>query len=695
MAVQQHAERAADSQAQCRACWLGVNKIFRSLEQASVTRSTRLEPSLAVREVKQEAPEPFLDGRLAVPMVARAQAAFPAFAKFQRDFHEAQAISFQGLRTLCAELEMDITEVELERLFVQADRDGDLLLSVQELSNAAQDCPFLGNLVNVVTAASAMRIGKAYDYERTTCENHAGQQLPGEREGGEATAEAAAHLLTFWLGFPDAATLSVACEEVAVARRAMPSQREVSAFSLERSVWQHAVVARDAAPGSTQEKPWLIVTLSQLEGYPDKVLTWMSAQGFLPGCHQLRRLSAEAYAQCVPEFPCFVRHHGALGAYAFVREEAEFLQALACELAMSRLQHVWLECRQDDAVRLTGLLRRLRERHSGYKLALLDVRTDAEALVREKRGALRRFGRKVADTRGASDECKLLPLITQCHFAARIDNSENQPVLEHVQCCDGSGCWQAIQAQFSRLAPSMLDSALFPRALPPLRLQRCKLPGSMLQVGLEDKTPGRYCIDLDHFGQITVCPLAARRLKLAMGHVAATPLELHTGPVQACPPGGSSGAVVFEEKAAGERIKGCMWVTCPTAAKSAIDIPVDDEEALVVRFLMLGAFAYVNEKGLIQDLDIPTRQSAVFYLQFGAARPLGSAAADVLSNGGRWCPVGDADLRRRGAISYCWLVAGEFVGDHRVPSGGAFAYQLGPQAASIAGSEAVYFAVIV
>ncbi|CAE8665970.1 unnamed protein product, partial [Polarella glacialis] len=648
-----------------------------------------------------------------VSIEKQVQDAFPRFAKFQPGFSKDAGISAVGLRYLCSQLAMDISEADLDRLFLESDLDCNGRLSLPELVEGCRKHRFFTNLIGVMNAAAAFRVGRSFDYSRSTREGYANAKSAAH-EGGEACSlefnpsssfQGARPGWVFKLGaqglgyyFDSEIAIHVASSDVEATTTTTVELDNNSNYRDDRASWQRRVVLQSlpltAHPGAgaaatdTGARPWAIFTLATPGALPEEALSWMSQKGLLP-LKQLAKVSTDYFVQRFPELPLYVRQHGYPQGTTFLREEAELLEGEALEVAASQGHHVWTCCAPSDAHRLRAVLQALRQHHPEYRIAVLDIRADAAALQRRYRSVVRHTGRAVPLEAKAPAAADLQALAARADFLARIDHSEDIPVLIRIETAEDEGSWPTLSRIFTDCAGqgavcSARVLAQFPHALRPLRFVRLPVSENVL-VGKADEQQ-HISIDLRVFGSAMGCALTAKRLSKALGQLASRSVHLLLSSLSQELPGGNVPAENAEwfawlhglgDAADGELLSGA-WLR-----NHGID-----PQNLLICLLCQGCLVHLNKKGMPVAIDVPTTRPSECLLQFGTPRALPTKFVDELGKDGRWQPVAEEKLRRGGAAEECWLPPGEMA------AAGAFAYRLSKEAEVLAGHAAIYFEVL-
>lgn len=608
---------------------------------------------------------------------ARAAFAFPLFARFQPDWDADRGVDIIGLRNLCMKLTMDISEVDLDRVFAAADPDKDGFVTSADFREAVRAIPFFENLAKAMTASLGFRVGREYDYSRSTRDNYADPPTDADPSTDACHTDGGDE------------------DEVLAARKVLQLGQEE--YSRARVEWQHAVVRRAVLGTKAQTTPWAVFTLSARGALPREVLEWMARQGLLQLSGVLH-ISAAHFMHCMPEFPLYVRRHGPASGTSLLQQEAEFLEGLALELALVRQQHVWVQCLPDDAARLCTLLKGLRRRHPGYRTAVLDVRADVAALRRRHRAVLRETGRGLPESPVEAGEAELAALAAQCDLLAQIENSdERQPVLRSLRTVDASGRWEGLRRSFGG------GRGRFTRG--PLRFKRRSVAKELLSgpAVAPDSQPGNLSLDLTRFGAAQGFFETSQRLAALVGDAAGSGrLELALSQAHGAPPGGSAGLVPLTKDHLGAPASSCAWMH-GLAARDAHGSRMltarllrshgVDPDNWVARLLALGAFVHFDKKGGAACVDVPTDEPSDMILQFGQPEELPSRAVASLRE--RWHPVVDEALWGMGARCECWLPPGEKISGDVVFEGGAFAYQLSEEAAADMGYACLCCRVLV
>lgn len=635
----------------CRTCFAGAWKVLcRRFGEGSTAALEEVDGATAVWHQDE------------AELLAQVQQAFPHLLKFNTKGREEPSLSAIGLLHLCSRMMMDISEADVNRLFAECDKDCDGGLNMEELFEASKKIDFFRNLLSVILAAAEFRVGKDYDYSKSTIQNYM------VCKGGDAAAGA----------LKDVDSADILHER--------------------RVRWQESILQRWLPKRSPQKGPWLIIGLALPQALPEQVLAWLFNRNILP-IGDFVEVSVDLFSQLMPELPLYIDRHGSFReGRCFVRQEAELLERRALEAVMDAQQNVWMPCLPGEAHHAVSLLQGL-HRKMDYKIAVFDFRMDS-TVMSKRRKALRKTGRMLPVSAGPQipSQEDIESLESFANVSARIQCDEEIPVLLRVQFANASGCWPVLHNSFLPKQVEGTRAGMFPNALRPLHFQRVK--GGNLLVGEADLD--HLVIDVLHFGAETGCLQSARKLVAAIPILQA-PVKLKLSPVgkQLQLPGVS----VQEENQAPTRSKedeitSFAWLHGLSTAGFFVssqflqDLEVATSSPVVA--ILTGCLVHFTKKGKLAFIDIPmgqpleSSQKSKHSLQFGTARSMSARVTTEL--GQRWQPVSEEGLCKGGAELECWLHPGEVV-DGRTLAGG-FAYKLLPQVAAQVGSRSIYFEVL-
>eukprot|EP00434_Breviolum_minutum_P016729 symbB.v1.2.014752.t1/scaffold1081.1/size139474/9 len=198
----------------CRTCFAGAWKVLcRRFGEGSTAALEEVDGATAVWHQDE------------AELWAQVQQAFPHLLKFNSKGREEPSLSAIGLLHLCA---------DVNRLFAESDKDCDGGLNMEELFEASKKIDFFRNLLSVILAAAEFRVGKDYDYSKSTIQNYM------VCKGGDAAAGA--------LKDVDAADIL--------------HERRVR--------WQESILQRWLPKRSPQKGPWLIIGLALPQALPEQ-----------------------------------------------------------------------------------------------------------------------------------------------------------------------------------------------------------------------------------------------------------------------------------------------------------------------------------------------------------------------------------------------------------------------------------------
>lgn len=172
--------------------------------------------------------------------------------------------------------------------------------------------------------------------------------------------------------------------------------------------------------------------------------------------------------------------------------ESAYIQEIAQEVAMRKLQNIWVDGSLRDGNWFKQVFQNIRRTHPKFKIAIFEV-TATEENVRsriKKRAAA--TGRDVPEDlivsslQSVSNSIHLLTPL--CDFVAKIGNDGVKPELLSYSSVDSSGNWGLISDRFAK---PPLD--FFPKSLAPLELvsldsqcdvsKACASPPELFQTG--------------------------------------------------------------------------------------------------------------------------------------------------------------------------------------------------------------------
>jgi len=651
-------------------CWLGCRKVFRHF------RSQTEEPSTAfARELEWSLSDntSFISREPDESLHCRVRHAFRKLRKFQKDLDE-RGLSFLALREFCAKMSMHISEVELVRLFAAANESDSGHMSCEEFCNAARDVPFFSNLVDVISVASEYVVGKNYDYSQSTKHNYTDHSFSLGRDSGNV--------------FSHVEDASVDASR-AILRSARKVWRTSGAeeYQCQRIKWQDLAVLTAMNLSEERPAPWLVMTFAPPAAFPGRVLEWLSRRGFL-SLRSVVPVSFERFVHMIPEWPVYLRKQGQAGRRHLV-EEASLLEALACEVAMVKMQHVWLDCTLGDTTRVGAFLRDLRSRHPAYRVATLFVTADPVIMEARSREALCETGFDV--TIQEEGESQML-----CHsdFVARVDNSGAQPSLQSVMSCTAglNDSWVDVGRRFEGFT---VDRAMFPHGLAAVSLESCVMNSNVLKGLPSDRVNGRLQLDVILCGSSTGCFSFAKHVESVLpDDYLLEKLDLATSPAHSTPPGGR------EVKLVDHSVSTARWAYLyahPFASgllsRSSLHRDGVPSTSVLARMLLRGCFVVFNDFDKVVRVDVPSDKPSKHTLQF--TPPVGIPGVVEEALGDRWQVVVDEFLRQRGAMRWCWLMPGEELCGYLLPRSGAYAFQLDTEAAARVHHRAVFFGVVV
>jgi hypothetical protein len=240
-------------------------------------------------------------------------------------------------------------------------------------------------------------------------------------------------------------------------------------YTEERQLWQdkiiHSVVYKTAA----QATPWIVYTCGPMGAGKGYALTWMSDNGYFP-LEKIVHIDPDHFKSVMTEWVGYTERDTS-SAGSFCHAESAFIQELAQEVALSKMQNLWVDGSLRNGKWFKEVYTDIRERYPRYRIAIFYVFAD-EKIIRERvkrREQLTGRGvpeAELLDSLQAPDR-SLGMLVSHVDFIARINNNGTIPYLTAFETVNTTGGWASISNQFAK---TQADPTEFPESLAPLWL---------------------------------------------------------------------------------------------------------------------------------------------------------------------------------------------------------------------------------
>lgn len=609
------------------------------------------------------------------------------FQIFNNLADEERRIDQQRWCQACQQLNLNLSQIELERIFCCMDPERKGKIGYGEFIAAIRQSPFLRSVVTAYTSkATSFTISSSYDYTKDTCANYAHPQPTDKIHFFGKYVAIRQHLESF-------------------------QSRYNFVFTKERQLLQDELVSRVALRSTRQVRPWLVYTCGPMGAGKTYALSWLSQHGFFP-LEYVVHMDPDHFKSAMPEWQGYLAQNQEAG--TLCHAESKYISEIGLEIALAQSQNIWLDGSLRQPKYEARVIESIRQRYPLYHIAIFYVSCNREtALIRiEQRRQATGRGipmEKFEDSFVAPTETLNL-LTPKVDFVARIDSSGPEPRLDAFEVINRTGCFSIIQKQF---AVETETPSSFPLALAPLTVQRATLDATAIVINpkhLLDNHVGSISGRLETSAMMGDPHLIAmlesssvnspRKAKLDHVTLFMSPkypvnLDTKAKELALIPPN----AAAF------------VWCYTPATFRSLALNPSlmsmleIDAANPNVAFFLYGGFIYfdINLKviainavsGFHIDIDDKTRGMGLMrmdsnrevihstggaplcsFLQFESPNPLPKSVATVLEKQGRWHDVTLRRLQDRGALRYAWIRPLEKFGKDTVSLYGAFAYQV-------------------
>mmetsp|Transcript_34312 Transcript_34312/g.80249 ORF Transcript_34312/g.80249 Transcript_34312/m.80249 type:complete len:686 (-) Transcript_34312:71-2128(-) len=594
--------------------------------------------------------------------------------------HSEVAIALPDFIRICQhDLAMDLTNLELRRVFSRVTNEGTNVLNLSDFIAGYNRVALFRSILqelhsnSMIVADQMPQVSTMdFDYSRPTYRVHAEPGYIGESQYGTSSVKAY-----------DPAKHGPLHGVLADIRRDIDYSWHTN-YSLERSLWQDRVVLRVARRLMPQDRPWIVFTSGTMGAGKGYVMRWLSKQGVFP-LENVVRIDPDYFKSVMPEWAGYIKHDSS-HAGSMCHIESGFMQELAQEVALRGNQNVWIDGSLQDHSWFSKQFQSIRERFPRYRLAIIYVHCSDET-------ALQRADKRAAETRrfvphdlllASARHClesvkKLSPLVD---FVVRIKN-ESHPWVE--TCEDNTHSLRPLQRMFqlhkserTTCFPARLGMcSVGPREL----YSRClHLPASIIDL----RRTMLRCVPLieactEELGDmlhdlLTSEDVQQEKLSLVLTPVGEVTLDHHSRKIAGIP----DDAVYFAY------CHGVCACACAGAASGGGtgNTPLKDlEPALLPRvpplarqLMQSSSFVYLSgdAKVLAVNLLAEPSHDLQHSIGFSDRRPLPRYLGESLAMAGRWVEKITSDDAIALAQATAWVLPGELPD----VTHGAIAFQL-------------------
>lgn len=334
------------------------------------------------------------------------------------------------------QLDFNLGDHELKRVFDSIDSNGDGSLSLEEFKSGRGSHPFTKTLVETLGSSSPLF---ATDYDDFPDPNF---------DPGVSTAEYySAPLDSGFIG-----------ENITI-RKSLDYSYHGN-YTKERQHFQDALIKNNVLlDGSGSDRPWYVLTCGPMGAGKGWVLGWMSANGILE-LERVSKIDPDAFKLKMPEWQIYQQHGMIDVAGTRTHAESSYVAEIAQHVAMNNDMDVWVDGSLRDWKWYEIELRRIRDQYPRYRVAIVSICAPEEMIESNIRRRREETGRDVPEElRAASsyDQIRngitrlthLVDLVVNVQNTPAVEGSDDdqisEPVLQYVSVFDRSGNWDLIR----------------------------------------------------------------------------------------------------------------------------------------------------------------------------------------------------------------------------------------------------------
>mmetsp|Transcript_28870 Transcript_28870/g.69574 ORF Transcript_28870/g.69574 Transcript_28870/m.69574 type:complete len:436 (+) Transcript_28870:68-1375(+) len=231
-------------------------------------------------------------------------------------------------------------------------------------------------------------------------------------------------------------------------------------YTKQRQNFQDALIKGNVLlEGSGSDRPWYVLTCGPMGAGKGWVLGWMSANGILQ-LERVSKIDPDAFKPRMPEWQLY-QEQGMMGvAGTRTHAESSYIAEIAQHVAMNNNMDVWVDGSLRDWKWYERELQRIRTQYPQYRIAIISISAPEELIESNIKKRALETGRAIPDElrRATSiDEIGkgIVKLVYLVDMIASVQNtpadteSDNnkvsEPVLKSVSMVDRSGNWDLIR----------------------------------------------------------------------------------------------------------------------------------------------------------------------------------------------------------------------------------------------------------
>mmetsp|Transcript_6664 Transcript_6664/g.8890 ORF Transcript_6664/g.8890 Transcript_6664/m.8890 type:complete len:326 (+) Transcript_6664:61-1038(+) len=189
-----------------------------------------------------------------------------------------------------------------------------------------------------------------------------------------------------------------------------------------------------------KEDPWIILTAGVMGAGKSHTIHWMSRNGYFP-LPDIVQIDPDVFRTRFPEWEGYVAAN-AETAGNLTRREAGYLVEIAQWATLGLSKNVWVDGSLRDGEWYRGVIRDIKKEYMQYRLAIIYVNADLEAILKRIESRAVETGRKVPLS-DVVDSMERVPksiklLKEEVDFLAEVDNTVSPSLSRY---CDTQSCY--------------------------------------------------------------------------------------------------------------------------------------------------------------------------------------------------------------------------------------------------------------
>mmetsp|Transcript_19845 Transcript_19845/g.41786 ORF Transcript_19845/g.41786 Transcript_19845/m.41786 type:complete len:438 (-) Transcript_19845:67-1380(-) len=334
------------------------------------------------------------------------------------------------------QLDFNLGDHALRRVFDSLDTDGDGRLSLEEFKTGGGKHPFTRALVDTLSSS----------WRETNSLNNANDHQDLDFDPSMSTAEFySAPLEKGFVG-----------ENVKIREKLDYCYH--SNYTEKRQHFQDALIKSNVLlNGSGSDKPWYVLTCGPMGAGKGWVLGWMSATGILQ-LERVSKIDPDAFKFKMPEWQTYQKHGlvGVAGTRTHV--ESSYIAEIAQHIAMNNSMDVWIDGSLRNWQWYEIELKRIRKQYPQYRIAIISISAPQEMITSNIKRRAKETGREIPDEmrQAANSDAIRHGVIKLTHLVDLVASVRNtpaneesgkiaEPVLRFVSMVDRSGNWDLIR----------------------------------------------------------------------------------------------------------------------------------------------------------------------------------------------------------------------------------------------------------